>query len=119
MKSCLIGLAILTLPSVAAAQPMAGDYASPYDRQAWADTSRPEPNDTQAEVMAEQSQRALRYQDRRADGPAQQPGYYRDFWPAPQYGYTYGSARGRGYGYSHEDDRPYEPARPQEPYYGR
>ncbi len=30
-------------------------------------------------------------------------GYYRDYYPAPQYGYTYGSARGRGYGYSYGD----------------
>lgn len=32
-------------------------------------------------------------------------GYYRDYVPAPQYGYTYGSARGRGYGHSYGDYR--------------
>ena len=37
------------------------------------------------------------------DGRGYRQGYYRDYFPAPQYGYTYGSARGRGYGYSYGD----------------
>jgi hypothetical protein len=122
MKSCLIGLAILALPALAAAQPAGYGYPSydprtrAYDEASgWNQTDRAYDDQGYDDEVAARSDRPPPYGLSPGDGPADRPGYYRDFWPAPQYGYTYGSARGRGYGYSTVDDWPYQP--PPPPYY--
>jgi hypothetical protein len=111
MRAWWIGLAALALgPGFAQAQMAPGDDYRPY-AQAEAQPGRYAPSDLsyddqQVPALIQRQAPALPYR-----GPVDPRAYYRDFWPAPQYGYTYGSAHGRGYGYSYEDDAPYEAAR--------
>ena len=108
MNTGLIALAAIAAlaPAIAAAQPDSRYSTPENDRPAWERQaqSQPCPRDCDRPRDRERPEPPA-WSGPASSTRASEQGYYRDYYPAPQYGYTYGSARGRGYGYSYGDYR--------------